>query len=42
MLLPYPQAEDLLEEKGINALLGRAPSPGDAAWDKAIAALDFT
>ena len=36
------KAEDLLEAQGINALLGRVPVPGDAQWDKSVAALDLT
>ena len=36
------QDEEVLEAQGINALLGRAPTPGDPAWEKAVAALDLT
>ena len=35
-------AEEVLEARGINALLGRAVQPGDAGWERAVAALDLT
>jgi hypothetical protein len=31
-----------MEEHGINAMLGRAPMPGEPAWERAVGALDLT
>ena len=31
-----------MEEHGINAMLGRAPVPGEPAWERAVGALDLT
>lgn len=31
-----------MEERGINAMLGRAPMPGEPAWERAVGALDLT
>ena len=31
-----------MDEHGINAMLGRAPIPGEPAWARAVGALDLT